>query len=63
MLKFNASEETRMVTTLTANRMTTSDTAVMKLALRAYLAGLAAAATLVRSATVLADFGLKLAFG
>lgn len=52
-----------MLSTSSTNRMQISNDAVPKLALRAYLAGLGAAASLVVGATVLVSLGLQLVFG
>ena len=45
------------------NRFPASDAALPQLALRAYLAGLGKAATLIVGATVIASIGLELVFG
>jgi len=52
-----------MPITVTASRTVISEDAAPTLVLRAYLAGLGVAATLIVSATVLASLGFRLVFG
>lgn len=52
-----------MLSAFSTNQMQVANDAMPKLALRAYLAGLGAAASLIVGATVLVSLGFELAFG